>query len=134
MALWRFIKVLFAALIIFVVVNFFISNSSSQSQSLATMVSFKFNVPPFLHLESIDFSVGFLLIMAFTLGMVFAALIGALNAFTRSREVKMKNKTIRELEKEIDELRDSLVRERNVLPETKISEELNRLPEQPEIH
>ncbi len=134
MALWRFIKVLIAALIIFAVVNFFISNSASESNSLATQVSFKFNVPPFIYLESIDFSVGFLLIMSFTLGMVFAALIGALNAFTRSREVKMKNKTIRELEKEIDELRDSLVRERNVLPEVKISEELNRLPDQPEIH
>ena len=102
MALWRFVKVLLAALIIFVLVNFFISNSSSEVQSLATMVSFKFNVPPFLHLESIDFSVGFLLIMSFTLGMIFAATIGALNAFTRSREVKMKNKTIRQLEKEID--------------------------------
>ncbi len=97
-------------------------------------MSFKFNMPPFLYLESIDFPVGYLLIISFTLGMLFAALIGAVNAFTRSREVKMKNKTIRELEKEIDELRDSLAREKNVLPEVKLSEELNRLPEQPEIH
>ncbi len=134
MALWRFLKVLLAALIIFIIVNFFINNSATDAQSLATQVSFKFNIPPILYLESIDFSVGYLLVIAFTLGMIFAALIGAINAFSRSREVKMKNKTIRELEKEIDELRDSLVRERNVLPEVKLSEELNRLPDQPEIH
>src|SRR5262245_21596251 len=134
MAIWRFVKVILAALIIFIVVNFFITNSTTQSQSLATLVSFKFNMPPILYLESIDFPVGYLLIIAFVLGMVFAALIGAVNAFTRSREVKMKNKTIRELEKEIDELRDSLAREKNVLPEVKLSEEVNRLPEQPEIH
>ena len=100
MALWRFIKVLLAALIIFVVFNFFISNTTPGSNSLATLVSFKFDLP-WTRLESIDFKVGSLLLISFILGMVFAALIGALQAFTRSREVKMKNKTIRELEKEI---------------------------------
>lgn len=134
MAVWRFVKVILAALILFVVANFFITNSTEQAASLATKISFKFSMPPFLYLESIDFPVGYLLIIAFTLGMVFAALIGAVNAFTRNREVKMKNKTIRELEREIDELRDSLAREKNVLPEVKLSEELNRLPPQPEIH
>ena len=133
MAVWRFVKVILAALIIFIVANFFITNSSEQANSLATLVSFKFNMPPFLYLESIDFPVGYLLVISFILGMLFAALIGAVNAFTRSREVKMKNKTIRELEREIDELRDSLAREKNILPEIKLSEELNRLPEQPEI-
>ncbi len=134
MAAWRFVKVILAALILFIVANFFITNSTEQAASLATKISFKFSMPPFLYLESIDFPVGYLLIIAFTLGMVFAALIGAVNAFTRNREVKMKNKTIRELEREIDELRDSLAREKNVLPEVKLSEELNRLPPQPEIH
>lgn len=134
MAVWRFVKVILAALILFIVANFFITNSTEQAASLATKISFKFSMPPFLYLESIDFPVGYLLIIAFTLGMVFAALIGAVNAFTRNREVKMKNKTIRELEREIDELRDSLAREKNVLPEVKLSEELNRLPPQPEIH
>jgi hypothetical protein len=132
--MWRFIKVLLAALIIFIVVNFFISNSTTDAQSLATPISFKFKIPPFLYLESIDFQVGYLLILSFVLGMIFAALIGALNAFTRSREMKMKNKTIRELEKEIDELRDSLARERNVMGETRLPGEINRLPDQPEVH
>ena len=70
MAIWRFVKVILAALIIFIIANFFITNSTTQSQSLATLVSFKFNMPPFLYLESIDFPVGYLLIIAFTLGGV----------------------------------------------------------------
>jgi uncharacterized membrane protein YciS (DUF1049 family) len=134
MAIWRFVKVLLAALIVFVVVNFFLSNSSTEANSLAAQVSFKFSLPPLIELGSMDFSVGYLLIIAFTLGMVFAALIGAVNAFSRSRELRNKKKTIQELEKEIDELRDLMAREKNVLPEDKVSEELNRLPEEPEIH
>ena len=133
MALWRFIKVLLAALIIFIIVNFFISNSSPEAQSLAQQVSFKFNLPPFLNLESIDFTVGYLLILSFTLGMILTALIGGVNAFTRSRELKMKKKTILELEKEIDELREEMARDRNIMPEARLSEELNRLPDQPDI-
>lgn len=133
MALWRFIKVILAAFILFVVVMFFLNNSSSQGQNLATTINFQLNLPPFLYLESIDFAVGYLLVISFTLGMIFAAMIGGINAFSRSREIKMKNKTIRELEKEIDDLRESLLRERNVAPEIKISEDLNRPPEQPHI-
>ncbi len=134
MAFWRFIKVLLAALLIFLIVNFFLSNSSPEANSLAVPISFKFSLPPFLNLESIDFTVGYLLIIAFTLGMLFAALIGAINAFSQSRQLKMKKKTILELEKEIDELRDLMARDKNILPEDRLSEELNRLPEQPEVH
>ena len=134
MALWRFLKVIIAALILFVVVMFFLNNSSNEGQNLATTISFKLNIPPFIYLESIDFAVGYLIVISFTLGMIFAAVIGGVNAFSRSREIKMKNKTIRELEKEIDDLRDSLLRERNIITsEVKISEELNRAPEQPKI-
>jgi ribosomal protein L29 len=136
MAFWRFFKVLLAAIIIFVVVNFFLTNSTVESQSLATTINFKFNMPPLLYLQSMDFSVGYLLIIAFVLGMIFAAIIGAINAFSRSREIKIKNKTIRELEKEIDDLRENLIRERNLT--TMSASDLShgrssQLPENPEI-
>ncbi|MDX1386471.1 MAG: lipopolysaccharide assembly protein LapA domain-containing protein [bacterium] len=134
MAFWRVVKILFAALLIFLIVNFFLSNSAPEANSLAAQISFKFNIPPFLQLESIDFSVGYLLLIAFTIGMLFATLIGALHAFGKGRELKMKKKTIHELEKEIDELRDLLAREKHGLPEKSTAEELNRLPEEPEIH
>ncbi len=132
MALWRFVKVLLAALIVFVVVNFFLTNSAIDSQSLATQINFKFNMPPFIYLQSMNFSVGYLLIFSFVLGMIFAALIGAINAFSRSREIKLKNKTIRELQKENDELRESLIRERNMTTMT-TSSSTTHLPDNPEI-
>jgi hypothetical protein len=134
MALWRLVKVLLSAIIIFAVVNFFLSNSSPEANSLAAKISFKFSLPPFLNLESIAFSVGYLLLISFTLGMLFAALIGALNAFSRSRELKMKKKVIHELEKEIDELREAMGHEHATPSEIEYSKESNRLPEQPEIH
>lgn len=134
MALWRFLKVLFAAILIFVVVNFFLSNTSPEAQSLAVPISFKFSLPPFYTFESIDFSVGYLLILSFIIGMIFAALIGAINAFSRSKQLKMKKKTIHELEKEIDELRDLLAKERSRPAEENLPVELNQVPESPEIN
>lgn len=133
MALWRFLKVLFAAIIIFVIVNFFLSNTSPEAQSLAVPISFKFSLPPLYSFESIDFTVGYLLIIAFVIGMIFAALIGAINAFSRSKELKMKKKTIHELEQEIDELRDLLAKERSRPVEDQLAAELNQVPESPEI-
>jgi len=133
MAFWRFLKVLLGALIIFALVNFFLSNSSPEAHSLAETISFKFALPPIGTLESIDFKVGYLLIINFTLGMILAALIGGVNAFSRSRELKMKKRTIEELEKEIDELHETISRERHDSPESQIPEENNRLPDQPEI-
>ncbi|MFO1519239.1 MAG: LapA family protein [bacterium] len=100
---WRFFKVIIAALIIFIVFNFLLTNLDSQT--LGYKIHFQFNVPPFLYLESATFPVGILILIAFCLGMVFAAFIGAVSIFYRSRELKAKNRTIRELEREIEELR-----------------------------
>jgi uncharacterized integral membrane protein len=100
---WRFLKVLLAAILIFVVFNFLLTNLDSQT--LGYKVHFRFNIPPFLYLESVEFPVGILILIAFCLGMIFAAFIGAVSVFYRSRELKAKNRTIRELEREIEELR-----------------------------
>lgn len=101
--MWRFIKVLSAAFIIFIVFNFLLTNLDSQT--LGYKIHFQFNIPPFLYLESHDFPVGVLILIAFCLGMIFAAFMGAISVFHRSRELKAKNRTIRELEREIEELR-----------------------------
>ncbi len=101
--IWRFIKVLFGAIIIFVIGNFLISNLDNTT--LGYPLHFQFKVPPFWVFESMGFPVGFLILAAFCLGMIFAAFIGAISVFYRSRELKSKNRTIRELEKEIEELR-----------------------------
>ncbi len=100
---WRFIKVLFAAVIIFVIGNFLISNLDNTT--LGYPLHFQFKIPPFWIFESVGFPVGFLILAAFCLGMIFAAFIGAVSVFYRSREIKSKNRTIRELEREIEEMR-----------------------------
>lgn len=100
---WRFIKVLFGAVIIFIIGNFLISNLDNKT--LGYPLHFQFNIPPFWAFESVGFPVGFLILLSFCLGMIFAAFIGAVSVFYRSREIKSKNRTIRELEREIEELR-----------------------------
>ncbi len=100
---WRFIKVLFGAAIIFVIGNFLISNLDNTT--LGYPLHFQFKIPPFWAFESVGFPVGFLILAAFCLGMIFAAFIGAVSVFYRSREIKSKNRTIRELEREIEEMR-----------------------------
>lgn len=101
--MWRFLKVLLAAFIIFIVFNFLLTNLDSQT--LGYKIHFQFNIPPLLYLESHAFPVGVLILIAFCLGMIFAAFMGAISVFHRSRELKAKNRTIRELEREIEELR-----------------------------
>ncbi len=100
---WRFVKVLLGAVIIFIIGNFLISNLDNTT--LGYPLHFQFKIPPFWAFESVGFPVGFLILLAFCLGMIFAAFIGAVSVFYRSREIKSKNRTIRELEREIEELR-----------------------------
>lgn len=101
--IWRFVKVVLGACIIFIIFNFMLTNLNSNT--LGYSLTFQFNIPPFLYLESASFPVGLLLLIAFCLGMVFAAFMGAISVFHRKRELKAKNRTIRELEREIEELR-----------------------------
>ncbi len=104
--IWRMIKVVLAALLVFVVVNFLVSNLDPQvPQNLGYAIHFQFKIPPFVSLESAAFPVWILILSAFCLGMIFAAFMGAISVFHRSRELKAKNRTIHELEREIEELR-----------------------------
>ncbi|MBF0491376.1 MAG: LapA family protein [Deltaproteobacteria bacterium] len=99
----RFLKIIFLALIIFVLGDFLYYNSNSQA--LSYNIQFRLFIPPRYFLESSAIPVGLLLLSSFCLGMVFAAFNGAISIFYRSREIKAKNRTIRELEKEIEEMR-----------------------------
>lgn len=133
--MWRFIKVFIAAIVIFVIVNFFLSNLSSEANSLATLISFKFNLPPFRTFESLDFPIGYLLILSFTIGMLFSVLIGGISTWTKSKEIKTHKKLLRELEHEIEELRLALQRKRR---EEEIQSnlqraDLNQLPNDPDV-
>ena len=130
MIIWRFLKVFIVALIIFVVFNFLLTNLDAQT--LGYPIHFRFNIPPILYLESIAFPVGSLILIAFCLGMVVAAFMGAVSLFYRTKELKAKNRTIRELEREIDELRSLYAGEKNKGVSPYLMEEENTL-ENPRI-
>jgi len=125
MALWRFIKIFLVTFVIFIIFNFLLSNFNSQT--LGYKISFHFDIPPFIYLESVDFPVGLLLISAFCIGMITAGLMGSFSVFYKQKELKAKNRIIRELEAEMEDLRSHLHREHYVSPEQKIKDELDRI-------
>lgn len=108
----RIIKLFFAAIFVFIIVNFFLSNTGPGNNNLSTAISFRFNLPPFLSFQSMDFAVGYLLVLSFILGMVFAAIIGGLNAFSSNKVLKEQKRKISMSEEEIATLREELRTER----------------------
>ena len=97
----RFTKILLATIIVLIIGDFLIYNS----QTISAPLRFQFTIPSVISLESAPIPLGFLILAAFCLGMIFAAFMGAISVYYRSRELKAKNRTIRELEREIEELR-----------------------------
>ncbi len=112
--IWRILKIILAAFLIFIVFNFLLTNFGPEA--LGYKIKFQFHIPPFLYLESTALPVGILVLISFCLGMIFAAFMGAVSLFYRSKEIKAKNRTIRELEKEIEELRSLYVNEQDKSP------------------
>jgi uncharacterized integral membrane protein len=91
--MFHFIKYLFLALFIFVFLNLFRSN-------MDVMVALKFDLPLVWSWSSIPVGVTYLLLVAFCVGIIFAALVGAF----RMAEVRAQK---RELKKLRLELRDA---------------------------
>lgn len=109
MAFWRFLKILLAATMLFILINFFLSNLDPQTGgSLAQEISFRFNLPPYWELRSVPFPVGYLLLASFVLGMLLAAMMGALSASGYRKKQKLKDKEVKELKREIIELKNRL--------------------------
>lgn len=84
-------------------------------------------------MESIDFSVGYLLILAFCIGMLISAFMGSVNVFYRSKDIKSKARVIRELEAELRDLRSHLHKENYSSYEERPKEHGNHLPDNPVI-
>lgn len=99
----RIFKILLIAFLLFIVFNFLFLNFGPQA--LGYVIHFRFEIPPFLYLESTGLAVGILLLIAFCLGMILAAFMGAFSWLEHSRDLKSKRQTIKALEREIAELR-----------------------------
>ncbi|MFH1830982.1 MAG: LapA family protein [Pseudomonadota bacterium] len=95
-------KLIFAcvmAFLFFVLLNFIYCNLDSTV--FGYRIVFKFNIPYMMALKSVPLPMGFVLLMAFSAGMVAIALLEALPSFFKTLEIRSKNKKIRQLEREL---------------------------------
>lgn len=102
----RLLSSLFLAALIFVVLVFFYSNLNEQV--LNYPLSFEFTIPYILNLKSKPIALGFALIIAFCLGIIFAAFLQFLPALFRRFALRKKDKRIRQLERALDEAKAPL--------------------------
>ncbi len=95
-------KLIFAcvmALLFFMLLNFIYCNLDSTV--FGYNVVFKFNIPYIIALKSVPLPMGFVLLIAFSAGMVAIALLEALPSFFKTLEIRAKSKKIRQLEREL---------------------------------
>lgn len=95
----RILFSVFLALFFFVLLDFVYFNLDGAT--FGYQVSFKFSIPHVVDLVSDPFPMGFILLLAFCLGMVVVSLLEALPSFYKTLELHSKNKKIRQLEREL---------------------------------
>ena len=96
---------LFLSLLVFIILNFLYCNLDPQTFNYP--MQFQFTVPYLVNIRSVPIPLGFILITAFCLGIVFLALLQAIPALVKSIAVRSRDRKIRELEKELEEIRSS---------------------------
>ncbi len=98
------------ALLFFILLNFIYCNLDSATFGYALV--FKFTVPHLFSVQSIPLPLGFVLLTSFCVGMVAIALLEALPSLFKTLELRAKNKRIRQLERELQVVRQISERER----------------------
>lgn len=91
------------AVFIFVILNFLYCNLNDEVFNYP--MSFRFVVPYVLTLKSVPVPLGFIVITAFCLGILFLALLQAVPALFKTIALRSRDRKIRELEKELEESR-----------------------------
>ncbi len=99
----KIISALFLSLFIFIILNFLYCNLNDEVFNYP--MTFRFTVPYLFTLKSIPVPLGFVVITAFSLGIIFLALIQAIPALFKTLALRSRNRRIKELEKEVEELR-----------------------------
>lgn len=95
----RLVFALIMALLFFIMLNFVYCNLDAAT--FAYDVTFKFNIPYIVSLQSVPVPMGFVLLITFCLGMVAIAFLEALPSLFKTLELRSKNKKIRQLEREL---------------------------------
>ena len=99
--LWAFLLAIF----IFVILNFLYWNLNDEVFNYP--MSFRFTIPYIFSLKSVPVPLGFVVITAFSLGILFLALLQAIPALFKSIALRSRDRRIRELEKELDATKKS---------------------------
>lgn len=99
----RLIFAIIMAVLFFMLLNFVYCNLDAAT--FGYTIIFKFKVPYVISLESVPIPMGFVVLIAFCLGMVSIALLEALPSLFKTLEIRSKNKKIRQLERELNLVR-----------------------------
>lgn len=94
------------ALFFFVLLDFVYFNLDAAT--FGYQVSFKFSIPHVVEFISAPLPMGFVLLLAFCLGMIVVSLLEALPSFYKTLELYSKNKKIRQLERELQMARQMI--------------------------
>lgn len=100
----RLIFAIIMALLFFALLNFIYCNLDAET--FGYRIVFKFQIPYILALQSVPLPLGFILLASFSTGMVAIALLEAMPSFLKTLELRSKNKKIRQLERELEAIRD----------------------------
>lgn len=92
------------AILFFILLNFIYCNLDAKT--FAYEVEFKFSIPYVFSLKSAPIPMGFVILIAFCVGMLAIALLEALPSLFKTLEIRSKNKKIRQLERELSVVRD----------------------------
>lgn len=95
----RIVHAILLSLFIFICVNFIYSNMTPET--LDYPMVFRFRLPWLLTLISKPIPLGFILILSFSLGIVFLSCLQALPELFRYKDHKAQEKRIKELEAEV---------------------------------
>ena len=101
-------KILWALLLavfIFIILNFLYCNLNAEVFNYP--MSFRFEIPYILAFRSVPVPLGFVLIASFCLGIIFLALLQAIPALFKTIALRSRDRRIRELEKELDQVKQN---------------------------
>ena len=96
----KLISALFLSAVIFGVLNFIYCNLNEQAFNYP--MSFRFTIPYALDYHSPVIPLGFVVITAFCLGILFLALLQALPFLVKTIAVRSRDRRIKELEKQLE--------------------------------
>jgi hypothetical protein len=94
---------LLLSILLFVILNFLYCNLNDQAFNYP--MTFRFSVPHLFELRSVPVQLGFVVITAFCLGIFFLAILQAIPAVFKTIAVRSRDRRIRELEKEVEEMK-----------------------------